>query len=174
MRAYLLDFDLLQFVEGDSPVDNIGMRQVLPEGLLSLLTLPILKDSAGNYLFSTKEHINNINKNIRVEEKDRTYYEYLQNKTNLWDFVSEEEEEKYLKDLELQATTFIRWGLFFSVLLREKLDEITEAKFKVIFIFDIFRTVDSVIYFHAIRENERILSDKFEDEPQVQGIMTLG
>jgi hypothetical protein len=67
----------------------------------------------------------------------------------------------------------MKYGLFFSLLLFEKLKKIRGSMFNVVFVFSIFRYVDSIIRFHFVRKNEYYPQDDFEKRPLTQGILVL-
>jgi len=173
MRNYLISYDQYETILQADHLDPEQLRAELPVDLVQLLTLPIQQDADGNFLIVSKEGLKWVetgNKPDYSYWQNRTGFECALNKVNLQDFGVVEE---YSSNLEYQSELFLKYGLYFSLLLFQRLSKMGETKFKVIFVFSIFRYVDGVICFHSIRKDEFYIEDDFEKQPFTQGILTL-
>ena len=173
MRSYLIDYDQYETILQIDQLDREQMFAELPADLAQFLAALILQDADGNYLIASEKNMELVETGHKPDYSyhgNRTWFECDENKVNLRDFGIAEE---YSNNLEYQSELFLKYGLFFSLLLFDKLSRIGDAEFEVIFVFSIFRYVDSVIMFHAIRKDEFYIEEGFEKQPLIQGILTL-
>ena len=175
MREYLISYDLYETLQQADQLDPEQLLSDLPKDLAQLLALPILVDADGNYLIAFRENAEWVEEGNKQKDYsswlNRTGFECALNKVNLQDY--ELIAEEYSNDLEYQSEQFLKYGLFFSLVLFEKLKKMQGPVFKVILVFSIFRYVDSVIFFHSVRDNEYYLQEDFEKRPITQGILML-
>jgi hypothetical protein len=173
MRDYLIGYDQHETIRQIDRLDREKLLAELPQELAQILSLPILQDADDNYLIATKGNKKWVRRGDKPDYSyygNHTWFECDENKVNLRDF---EIAEEYSDNLERQSEQFLKFGLFFSLLLFDKLSKIEEAKFKVILVFSLFRYVDTTIKFHAIRADEFFIKEGFEKQPFTQGILTL-
>jgi hypothetical protein len=175
MKSYLIDFDLFEEIEINGHPNLEIMKSALPEKLVELLDLPVLEDANGNYLINIRRNRKWVNEGRKVDDYsnnvDQTGFECDNNKINLWDYQPNMEE--YMKDHELWAASFLKQGLYFSLLLFNKISAIEGRVLKVIFSYGLSKFVDSVICFHSLRFGESYIPEDFEKMPFVQGILTI-
>ncbi len=157
LEAYLIDFDLDVEEELNRHFDSVIVD--LPVALNELLTSPITVN-AGIYGLSGLM----TDWEVSADEiDDKTGVECDINKIDLRDY-SERREAEYL----------LIQGLRFSILLAKKLKaECPDNSFMLIFSFGISRYIDSVVRFHAKRDGETWLSENFQNEAAIQGILTI-
>jgi len=175
MKSYLIDFDFYETIETNGQPQLESLKNSLPDKLVELIDLPILEDTNGNYLININRNKKWVNEGEEIDDYsnfvDQTGFECDHNKINLWDYQPNMEE--YMKDHELWAASFLKQGLYFSLLLFNKISAIEGRVFKVIFSYGLSKFVDSVIRFHSLRIGESYIPDDFEKMSFVQGILTI-
>ena len=75
--------------------------------------------------------------------------------------------------IPIWGESFLRFGIFFSILLYHKLVEIPDKEFKVIFSFGLSKSIDGVIRFHLVRAGEYYIPEEFEKMQIVQGVLVI-
>ncbi|MDF2380355.1 hypothetical protein JMG10_02670 [Nostoc ellipsosporum NOK] len=157
LEAYLIDFDL--DIEDELNRQSDKLNADLPVPLKELLATPI-RVSDGVFVLSG---LTGELETSEVEIDDKTGVECNLSKINLIDY-SERYDAEYL----------LTQGLRFSILLAKKIKtEYPDIFFTVIFSFGISKYIDSVVRFHAKRDGETWLSENFQNEVAIQGILTI-
>ncbi|MBN8785274.1 MAG: hypothetical protein J0G98_19600 [Terrimonas ferruginea] len=157
LEAYLIDFDLDIEEELNRRSDELSAD--LPVSLKELLASPI-RVNDGVFVLS------GLTGELEMSEgeiDDKTGVECDVNKINLIDY-GERRDAEYL----------LTQGIRLSILLSRKLNaEYPVIPFRVIFSFGISKYIDSVVRFHAKRAGETWLSENFQNEIAIQGILAL-
>jgi len=176
MRDFIISYDLYEVVKNVELNDWQKLRSSLPKELSALLDLPVIKDAGGNYFLATKDKLELVDANEKIEDYSRWYdqtgYETDQNKINLLDYTPEDLSEAYDKDLEAWSEAFLTNGLYFSLLLHRKLAAFMEGAFRVFLFFSISRYANCSIVFYFKRPNQAYF-EGFETKPIASGILTI-